>query len=319
MRSKSFIVGLLIVATTGAFVGCQGFGSHAMRNPYRFNMGVDGPGPGVIPHHHSHHSMAPLGGTPSGGGIMQVSHTAPMQHPGMTSQIEFNGPGGMEIRWDVSMPGAFDSMPLLMPGRHGFAQGAVYRLQLSHIPQAPGIELYPTLEVAPVTPRTQGFLQHSAVPVEFTNNDFDQVLSGNFITKVVYLPRPEFQNLATAGVGILVNTQLEPGIDPVAEASNRGAILAIIRMGNKDLGLIEDTFGFDGAHGMTGMSFRQNYISGITGPEYGIPMTQTTAGIPGPPMLPLAGPAPRGQMGIAFPVSPQQSHPIPPPAPSSRR
>jgi len=254
--------------------------------------------------------MMPLGGTP--GGIVPVGYNemGGARSP-MTSQIEFIGANGMTVQWDVAAAGAFDSSPLFLPGRHGFQQGAVYRLKLANIPNQPGRELYPTLEVAPVTPRTQGFLQHAAVPVEFTDNDFDQVLSGNFITKVVYLPKPEFQNLATAGVGILVNTQLEPGVDPVAEASNRGAILAIIRIGNKDLSL-DEAMGFEegSAGGMT--TFRQNYISGITGPEYGAPMTSTTAGIPGPPSLPLAKPAPRSQVGIAYPA-------LAPPAPVPSR
>ena len=61
------------------------------------------------------------------------------------------------------------------------------------------------------------------------------MLSGNFVTKVIYLPDPEFQELALAGVETLVSTRLEPGVDPIVEATRRGAILAIVRLGNKDL------------------------------------------------------------------------------------
>jgi hypothetical protein len=95
--------------------------------------------------------------------------------------------------------------------------------------------LYPTLEIAPVTPRTDAYLAHAPIPVQFTEEDFDQVLSGNFVTKVIYLPDPEFQELALAGVETLVSTRLDPGVDPIAEADRRGSILAILRMGNKDL------------------------------------------------------------------------------------
>ena len=69
----------------------------------------------------------------------------------------------------------------------------------------------------------------------FTPEDFDQVTSGNFVTKVLYLPDPAFQELALAGVETLVSTRLEPGVDPIVEADRRGAILAIMRLGNKDL------------------------------------------------------------------------------------
>jgi hypothetical protein len=151
-----------------------------------------------------------------------------------TSQIAFLGDEGVQVSWDVAGYGMFDSVPLVIPGRQDFYQGAIYRLRLSNVPGRPGVELFPTLEVAPVTPRTDAYLAHSPIPVQFTEEDFDQVLSGNFVTKVIYLPDPEFQELALAGVETLVSTRLDPGVDPIAEADRRGSILAILRMGNKD-------------------------------------------------------------------------------------
>jgi hypothetical protein len=71
--------------------------------------------------------------------------------------------------------------------------------------------------------------------VQFTEEDFDQVLSGNFVTKVMYLPDPEFQELALAGVETIVSARLDQGVDPIAEADHRGSILAILRIGSKDL------------------------------------------------------------------------------------
>jgi hypothetical protein len=154
-----------------------------------------------------------------------------------TSQIAFLGDDGVQVSWDVSGAGMFDSTPLVIPGRQDFYQGAIYRLKLTKIPGRAGVQLYPTLEIAPVTPRTDAYLAHSPIPVQFTEEDFDQVVSGNFVTKVIYLPDPEFQELALAGVETLVSTRLDPGVDPIAEADRRGSILAIVRMGNKDLEL----------------------------------------------------------------------------------
>jgi hypothetical protein len=131
----------------------------------------------------------------------------------------------------------FDSSPLVMPGRQNFYQASIYRLKLTNLPDRPGVELYPTLEVAPVTPRTDAYLAHAPIPVQFTDEDLDQVLSGNFVTKVIYLPDPEFQELALAGVETLVSTRLDPGVDPISEADRRGSIMAILRVGNLDLQL----------------------------------------------------------------------------------
>jgi hypothetical protein len=211
MRSAGVISLVVIVA----FAGCHAIPCKNNLPPAERLMepgpGVGGPGPGV----------------------MMYQPTAPC--PQMTSQMSFVGPDGMRITWDVGGPGQFDSEPLVVPGRYNFPQGAIYRLKLSSIPGRPGLELYPTLEVAATVPRTEAYLAHNAIPFQITEEDFDQVLSGNFVTKVIYLPDPEFQELALAGVETLVSTRLEPGIDPIVEADRRGAILAIIRLGNKDL------------------------------------------------------------------------------------
>src|SRR5206468_900750 len=58
---------------------------------------------------------------------------------------------------------------------------------------------------------------------------------GNFVVKVIYLPDPQFQDLAVAGPEEIVATSLEPGVDPIVEAQRRGSILAIVRVGNIDL------------------------------------------------------------------------------------
>jgi len=52
-----------------------------------------------------------------------------------------------------------------------------YRLKITNVPSRPGVELYPTLEVGPVMPRTEAFLAHNAIPAQFTEEDFDQVLT----------------------------------------------------------------------------------------------------------------------------------------------
>jgi hypothetical protein len=189
--------------------------------------GVEGPGPGIIHPASYEESLAAAGAAMAGGGM--IGAMAP------TSQIGFVGPDGMQVRWDISMAGGFDSEPLVTPGRYDFPQGAIYRLKLTDIPGREGIELYPSLEVAPVTPRTAAYLAHNAVPFQLTEEDLDQVTTGNFVTKVVYLPDAEYQELAVAGVETLVSTRLDPGVDPVVEADRRGSILAIIRIGNKDL------------------------------------------------------------------------------------
>ncbi|MFM1996679.1 MAG: hypothetical protein RLZZ111_1066 [Planctomycetota bacterium] len=314
--------------------------------------GVDGPGPGVISAASYEEAMAagggwggggaggdgadgfggaggaggygggscPAGGCQAGGGGGAGLGGAGglggfAQAP--TSQIGFIGPDGMQVRWDVAMPGGFDSTPLVTPGRYDFPQGAIYRLKITDIPGREGLELYPSLEVAPVTPRTAAFLAHNTIPFQLTEEDLDQVTAGNFVTKVVYLPDPCYQELAVAGVETLVSTRLDPGIDPVVEADRRGSILAIIRIGNKDLqsagngaaggaagdgsdgGIVQTGGGVPvGVAAPLGMPCGGNgagvppaFHAGMNAPQYGMPITGTPIGLPGPAHIPLGIPA----------------------------
>jgi hypothetical protein len=154
---------------------------------------------------------------------------------GRTS-VRFVGPSGMKVAWyNGQGPNGFGPTMVETPGRYNFPQAAVYRLKLSDLPNRPGVELYPTLEVIPSTLKSATFLAHSAVPLGITEEDLEQVAAGNFIVKVIYLPDPAYQDLASAGPDEIVSSRLEPGVDPVAEATRRGSVLLILRLGNIDL------------------------------------------------------------------------------------
>ena len=264
------ITGVLILVMVATVVGCERH-LHSSLPPSDMLMhpgpGVDGPGPGV----------------------MMYQPPAPPAYA--SSQIYFVGPEGITVQWDVTAPGRFDSEQLVAPARYNFPQGNIYRLKLANVPGRPGIELYPTLELGFAMPRTEAFLAHNAIPVEFTEEDFDQVTSGNFVTKVIYLPDPEFQELALAGVGTLVSTRLDPGVDPIVEADRRGAIMAIVRLGNKDMQLPAGAMADAGQMGGRPPYPAPGYVSGVNMPQYGMPITGTPIGLPGPPHVPLGIPA----------------------------
>jgi hypothetical protein len=163
----------------------------------------------------------------------------PQPFPTQRTEIFFTGPPGMKISWFAPSPSggaAFTPDSIEAPGRYNFLQAAIYRLKLTDIPGR-NFDLYPTLEVVPANQKTADFLAHSAVPVTFTDEDFEQIASGNYVIKVIYLPDPSFQDLATTGPSEVVSSRLEPGVNPITEACRRGSILAVVRLGNIDLGL----------------------------------------------------------------------------------
>lgn len=253
---------------------------------------VGGPGPGVLTP-----ETIPVPGY--GAGV-----------PTPTTQILFNQPQSMKISYDVVGDGSFTSDCLIVPGRLEFAQGGIYRLKLTDVSGREGVELYPTVEVGHSNPRTAAYLAHNAISIQFTEEDLDQALSGNFVTKVIYLPDPEFQGEVISGIDTLVSTRLEPGLDPIIEADRRGSILAIVRLGNKDIELTAAAYANGGVPGLMGpggmgpggfcgpdgrpidpMSVPPNMVAGVTAPQYGMTYTGTPIGLPGPPHIPLGHPA----------------------------
>ena len=112
----------------------------------------------------------------------------------------------------------------------------MYRLKVSNIPGRPGVELFPSIEVVPVNAKTDAFLSHNVVPVEFTDEDFDQINTGHYLTKVVYLPDAQYMSM-TGGAEEISSTRLEPGIDPLCEAQRRGSVLLVVRVGSINMEL----------------------------------------------------------------------------------
>ncbi|MCC6508051.1 MAG: hypothetical protein IT423_03025 [Pirellulaceae bacterium] len=263
--------------------------------------GVGGPGPGVMsPNVIPASASMPMDGGACGPGGPGYG----MPGPGASVQILFNRPEGMEVLYDVVGDGSFTSTPLSVPGRVEFPQGGIYRLKLTKIQgddRFVGVELYPTVEIAGANPRTAAYLAHNAIPISFSvSDDLPQVLAGNFVTKVIYLPDPEFQGDALVGVEEVVSNRINPGEDPIVEADRRGSILAIVRLGNKDIEMsgaaganaalaMGPMMGPMGPGGMPPML--PGMVAGVTAPEYGMTYSGTPIGLPGPPHIPLGSPA----------------------------
>lgn len=235
---------------------------------YHVNKGTTGglinPPPGAVA------AVGALPGIPTGGGMRPAC---------ARTSVRFTSPAGMQIAWFAPSPdgrSGFTPTQVEVPGRYNFIQGGVYRLRLSNLPSRPAVELYPTLEVMPANARTATFLAHSTVPVGFTEEDFEQVAAGNLVVKVVYLPDAQFQDLAVAGPDEVVSTRLEPGVDPIQEATRRGSVLAVIRMGNIDL---------------ESPNTPALHAPPVGAPFQGMPLLPAPGAVP-PGMMPPGGPMP---------------------------
>lgn len=332
MRYYFLALGALVVVCTG----CAGIdtGHSVLSNReniappaqmlHRPGPMVDGPGPGVLGMA-TPGSVAPCSFQGLGDPAAAVASASLIN-----TQVKFVGEAilGANIGWQVGS--GFAENQLVVPAIYDFQQNAVYQLKLTGIPNWETLSLYPTLEVRAAHPTTLAYLEHNAVPVEITEEDLENVDSSNMVTKVIYLPDPEFQARAIRGVETLVSTTLDPGIDPVEQAEQMGTVMLILRFGNKDLQPPAAVVAPDGT--VTPVSYRtidgdegqvappmpiRMLHSGMDGipsamiaagggmpgqpvapvagmgamPPWGMPITGTPIGLPGPPHLPYGRPA----------------------------
>ena len=263
-----------------------------------------------------------MGGGPGGAGMGGAGMGGPgmrgRRFPNVRSQVYFVEPPGMKIGWQtvaggdekIYLPGQ-----LTVPARYNFRQGYIYRLKLTDIPGRPGLQLYPTVEIAPSTPATDAYLTHNPIPAQLTEEDFDQVTAGNFVTKVVYLPDPKYQELAIA-TETLVSTRLEPGVDPILEADRRGTILMILRIGAIDLEMPTPgtVMAAPGVVAGPGGVLAPGAAAGTTLPPGSLPPGSVPAAPRVAPPVPPA-PAPNVPVDTGAPVSPAPTPAPPEPAP----
>jgi uncharacterized repeat protein (TIGR01451 family) len=121
----------------------------------------------------------------------------------------------------------------------GMRPGYLYRLKLTGLPGRPGLTLYPTLEVRgslTLPPRVNA--NSYPAPVVITETDVERVLAGGLVTKVVLLEHPE-RAVPANPRGDLVETEVLPDRDPLAEARERGRPMLVLRLGEREVSPVE--------------------------------------------------------------------------------
>lgn len=136
------------------------------------------------------------------------------------------------ITW-LTGPGTVVSMPS-EPVRIDTTRGSEIVLHLSGLGGDAKNGLFLILNV-PVEP-LEFPLVKSTIPLTLTTEDLEQALSGNMVTKVLYLPRK--LNAGEPLYQTVVNTRLNPGEDPAKVADQRGTVVAALRL-QQDLALDE--------------------------------------------------------------------------------
>jgi hypothetical protein len=151
-----------------------------------------------------------------------------------TVQFKFDSSKLGKVEWHSGPGGVM--VDGIGAGRINAKPGERLHMRLSEIPGRENAIVFLSLEVShdPANEmRRKGVvnpsevLSYNAIPLEVTSDDLDQAISGNLVTKVIYLPH---DRKSTGLFETLVSTRLDPGIDTSKAAREKGRVVAIVRI-----------------------------------------------------------------------------------------
>ncbi len=131
----------------------------------------------------------------------------------------------------------------------GLMVGQDYRLRITGIPFYPGVELFPSMTVLARTYPPRGLETEYPIQIDLTQQDLEMALSGQFVTRVIYLEDPrKAMPLRANGESphdVQLSTDVEGAANPIDVAATYGQPVAILRLGGrvpKSLGHVDPAF-----------------------------------------------------------------------------
>lgn len=192
------------------------------------------------PVHYYHQGIMPPGAI----GSLQLQRGGPL--PGFFQPVEIEVPQGALI--SLATAQQFDEAQS-GPRKAGFLIGAVYRLRVTNIRLAEGLEVFPTIEVIDRLYAPPDQVRRFAIPVDITEEDLKLAMDGKFVTRVIYLEDPLHALPARENPPTQNWFEAAPGQDPLAVADGLGRPVAILRLGARipDQGEMQDPRFFYGS------------------------------------------------------------------------
>lgn len=127
-----------------------------------------------------------------------------------------------------------------------FLVGHTYRIRISGMPEYPGIELYPSVEVLDRLHPPPGQELNFPIPLQFTEAEINAALTGRLVTKVVFLEQPNLAPPREQEFPI-PTPEFPTSVNILAEADRVGRPMAILRLGSRVPGAGGADAGFYGA------------------------------------------------------------------------
>lgn len=176
------------------------------------------------PIHYFHSGNLPPGTVGDG----QLLRHASMR--GYSQPVEIRVPQGAKVSFQVD--GQFDP-PQAGPALAGMQVGGVYQLKITSIPFQVGHEVFPTVEIINRLHPPPGQHLRFPIPIDLTQEEIEMALSGQFVTRVIYLEDRERALAHADDVRRQRYFDVGPKEDPLLAADRLGRPMAILRMGSR--------------------------------------------------------------------------------------
>lgn len=118
------------------------------------------------------------------------------------------------------------------PAQFSINAGHLYRLRIADMPEFPGMEVYPSVELLDHLHPPVGLEQNYPIPVVFTTEDIRLALAGQLVTRVVYLEQPQLA-AAMDPLRREIPQTVAPADNALQEADRLGRPMAIVRIGGR--------------------------------------------------------------------------------------
>lgn len=155
-------------------------------------------------------------------------------YPGLSSYsqpVRIALPAEAEVTFYQGSPQAGVATPA--PAQAGMQVGYVYRVKIAQMPDYPGVELYPTIELLDRLHPPTELKDKFPIPIELTTAEIETALNDQMVTKVIYLEQPQLATPTRQIDGKMHTEVLQHDINLLEAADRRGRPIAIVRLGGR--------------------------------------------------------------------------------------
>ncbi len=118
------------------------------------------------------------------------------------------------------------------PAQAGFFVGPVYRFKISNLPDFPGVELFPTIELVDRLHPPPHLRQKYPIPLDLTQEDIELAVRDQLVTKILYIEQPDLALPEPEG-DLIREENIPQNRNLMSEADMRGRPVMILRIGGR--------------------------------------------------------------------------------------